>query len=155
MKRIAVSMLVCGLVGFAGAATAAELVTTVGQGKGGQTVISFDIASDVELAGFNFEVQIPGLSEGKSKVSNCGAELPAGFDASCRVKDGVLMMFAVSNKPDVGVGPGIAGVGTVEISGVALAKNKPLTVVSMDASNQAGQSVGLTLAAPEGEAIAK
>lgn len=143
MKRTVFSVLMAsGLLAVAGSAMSAELVTTVAGGKG-NTAISFDLMTDVEVAAFNFVVNIPGLGSSKASVGRCGGELPAGFEAKCQIVKDSLMMFANSTDPSIGIGPGLVGVGTVELSGASFAKGN-VTVTALEAFDQGGNSVGLS-----------
>lgn len=157
MNRKSISiLLLCGMAGLVSSAGAAELITTIGQGKGNRTAISFDLVSERQVAAFNFEIAIPGLQPGSVTVGSCGAELPAGFDAKCHAKEGAIMMYAVSSDPNVGIGPGIAGVGTIELRGVAMSKGS-FQVTTLEAYDQAGNSLGLTsrLSTDSDSAVAK
>lgn len=144
MKFIALALAACALPT---AAFAAELVVTAAPSKG-QLALSFDMVSDGDVAGFNFKVNVPGLSDQSRKLPQCVAELPKGFSGDCSVTKEGIYVYAVSNSPDIALPAGVNSIGKVVVSyPVALAKAKGelgLTVTELAAANNSAQEISIS-----------
>ena len=114
--RVVALTVVTALLGFAGSASANELIVTPVASKAGQVSMAFDIVSSGDIAGFNFKVSMPGLVKKKGELASCVAELPKGFSGACSVQDGGIYVFATSDSPSVSLPAGVVSVGTVSVS---------------------------------------
>lgn len=130
-------------VGFAGSVSAAELLATVEQGKGGASVIGLDLVSDGSVAGFSFAIDLPGVDAKALRSGNCVSQLPKGFSAQCAMTAGKLYVYAVADQPGTFLPSGIAPVGTVALTS-GLAKGASLRISGFETSNDNGVSTAGT-----------
>ena len=126
-------------LGFAGSASAAELLATVEQGKGGVSAVGLDIVSDGSVAGFSFAVELPGVEAKALRSGNCVSQLPKGFSAQCAMTEGKLYVYAVADQPGTFLPAGVTAVGTIAVTS-PLAKGAALRVTGFETSNDNGVS---------------
>lgn len=143
-KFIALALAACALPTTA---FSAELVVTAAQSKG-QLALSFDMVSEGDVAGFNFKVNVPGLSDQSRKLPKCVAELPKGFSGDCTVRKEGIYVYAMSDSPNVALPAGVNSIGQVVISyPAALVKSKGalgLTVTELAAANNNAQEISIS-----------
>ncbi|MCE3004646.1 MAG: hypothetical protein LW860_18420 [Xanthomonadaceae bacterium] len=135
MKKFIIAALA---LGFAGAASSAELLATVEQGKGGASVMGLDLVSDGTVAGFSFAIELPGVEAKAIRSSNCVSQLPKGFSAQCAFSGGKVLVFAVADQPGTFLPAGVTPVGTIALTS-GLAKSG-LRVSGFETSNDNGVS---------------
>jgi hypothetical protein len=123
----------------AGSANAAELLASVEQVKGGAAAIGFDLVSDGTVAGFSFSVEIPTVDAKAIRSSNCVAQMPKGFTASCGYGAGKLNVIGWADAPGTFLPAGVASIGTIVVSS-PLAKASGIRVSAFETSNDNGVS---------------
>lgn len=104
------------------AVSANEVVVTPVATKSSQLALGFDIVSSGDVAGFNFKVAIPGLSDKAGNVASCVAELPKGFDGACSVTKGGVYVYATSSSSDVSLPAGMVSIGKIVLNYEGAAK---------------------------------
>jgi len=123
----------------AGSASAAELIASVEQVKGGASAVGLDIVSDGSVAGFSFAIELPGVEAKAVRSSACVSQLPKGFSAQCALNGGKLHVIASADASGTFLPAGVAAVGSVAISS-PLAKNAALRISGFETSNDNGVS---------------
>ena len=119
--KILAAALVAALAVPAMAGNGGNSVLVTSTRSGGGLAIAMDITGDSKATGFQFRVKVPGSDSAKANTAKCLSQLPSGWTGGCTFKEGVLRVAAFSTAgqplPD-----GVIGVGTVTVSGGALAK---------------------------------
>jgi len=123
----------------AGSASAAELIASVEQVKGGASAVGLDIVSDGSVAGFSFAIDLPGVDAKAVRSSACVSQLPKGFSAQCAFNGGKLYVYAIADAPGTFIPAGVAAVGSVAVSS-PLAKGAALRISGFETSNDNGVS---------------
>lgn len=124
---------------FMGTASAAELITSVENTKGGATAIGFDIVSDGAVAGLSFSIEVGNLDAKALRSNSCTAQVPKGFSAGCAYANGKINVIASADVPGTFLPSGLAPVGSVIISS-PLAKGQAIRVSHFETSNDNGVS---------------
>lgn len=93
---------------------AAELIVTPVESKNGVEV-AFDLVSEGDVAGVSFKLNVPGVKAGAKELGDCTAELPSGFEGSCKVHDGFVMVVANSASPDIALPAGVHPMGKISL----------------------------------------
>jgi hypothetical protein len=149
MKRVK-SLFVCAgmLLAYGATASSAELVVTTGktQSKAGTAaLLSFDLASNGNVAGFEFKIDMPETLDKKGIVlSNCVSDLPKNFVAQCGLMDtGDVLVFVFS--PDSVLPAGVHSVGTVSFAGLPESPR----IYDLNVADRAGKSLDSKLTVSE------
>lgn len=136
------SVLLATLLGCASVAGANEVVISSNQTKSG-SIYSFDVALSGEVAGFQFMIEDPRMTESGVDVSKCTADLPKGLSGYCRAAEGKLGVIVFS--PDASKIPGdMVAVGSIRVTGMAKAGGE-LKVSSVEFSDRAGKAMNASV----------
>jgi hypothetical protein len=130
---VAASLLVAGNV------SAAELLATVEQVKGGATAIGLDLVSDGTVAGFSFAVEVGAVEPKSIRTGNCVSQLPKGFTAQCAYNQGKLYVIASADAAGTVLPAGVVSVGSVTVAS-PLAKASAIRISGFETSDNNGVS---------------
>lgn len=115
------------LATFATAASAGDLLLTVGSAKaGGNSPASLDVITDGSVRGIQAQIAVP--KGAKVDTSSCLSSLPQGFQGVCTFKGGEvrLMVYAFEQ---ITLPSGVTSLGMLQFSGLAGAKGDSGIVV--------------------------
>lgn len=112
---------------------AAELLVTPAAGKGGAMNVALDLASEGDVSGFNFTINVGKGGASSANLSKCVADLPKGFTGECRLTNGKVIVFAMADRMTT-LPAGVVSIGTLSLRGTGLAKGgaAALTVEEME-----------------------
>jgi hypothetical protein len=130
---VAASLLVAGNV------SAAELLASVEQVKGGAMAIGLDLVSDGTVAGFSFAVEVGAVESKAIRTGNCVSQLPKGFTAQCAFNQGKLFVIASADAAGTVLPAGVVSVGSVTVAS-PMAKASSVRISGFETSNNNGVS---------------
>ena len=139
IKHLAVA---AGLLA-AGNVSAAELLASVEQVKGGAMAIGLDLVSDGSVAGFSFAVEMGAIEAKAVRTGNCVSQMPKGFTAQCAFNQGKLFVIASADSAGTLLPAGVTPVGTLTVAS-PLAKASSIRITGFETSNDNGVSTAGT-----------
>lgn len=119
------------LAGSVCTASANEVLVTAQPAKGA-TLLSFDVAPTGEVAGFQFTIKDPRISEKSVDTSACVADLPKGVTGICKAADGELGVIVFSPAVQALAKDSVLAVGSIRIKGAAEGDPQVANVVFSD-----------------------
>lgn len=149
MNRVSLLLGCSGLLLALGSSvSAAELVVTSSQSRskaGPVSMLSFDISSAGNVAGFEFKIDMPDSLDKKGVVlDKCVSDLPKNFVAQCSFMDtGDVLVFVFSL--DSVLPAGVHSIGTVSIAGLT----EKARIYDVNIADRSGKSLDSKLTVAE------
>ncbi len=122
---------VAAALAFAGAASAANEVIVTGSKAANSRVFAFDLATDGNVAGFEFQVEIPQGTEKAFNLNACVSDLPKDLAAKCAINGNGRLHIFVFSPTAKAIPAGVLPIGKVSLNARGVVWNPNVTNVIM------------------------
>ena len=136
------TVIVAALLGAAATSVSANEVLVTAQPANSATMLSFDVVPTSEVAGFQFTITHPKITDASVDAKSCVADLPRGLTGMCKAANGELGVIVFSPNIEALPKGGVVPVGTVRLNGIPSDEVQVTKVIFADSEGTEVQATG-------------